>query len=277
MKELYKNKNIRKRKKLETGEYLEEISQNGYQGLMCPICYNFRIVKFSYTCKFTMESDDVKNENVYTCVDPKVFTVCSYCGCNRQLQIDPNIVEAISIFNKKGYKTKFCCESHGKRDRGYISFKDHTIDKYLYKLPLTWFDEMNGRKNKIRVNLDSTVIRFEGFQKEEALKDILEFAKDLPINRSISKSLYTWKGFLYKLKRHSIISIDILFENDTKIITYSYSYNLHRIINKSIREKTAKDQIISEQCYMTIDEFEKETDDLIFNKGYSYKEEEYDI
>ena len=50
-----------------------------------------------------------------------------------------------------------------------------------------------------------------------------------------------------------MISIDILFENDTKIITYSYSYNLHRIINKSIREKTAKDQIISEQCYMTID------------------------
>ena len=83
--------------------------------------------------------------------------------------------------------------------------------------------------------------------------------------------------FLYELKRHFIISTDILFENDTKIITYSYSYNLHRIINKSIREKTAKDQIISEQCYMTIDEFEKETDDLIFNKGYSYKEEEYDI
>ena len=37
---------------------------------------------------------------------------CEHCGNNYFFKVDELIAPAISIFNKKGYKTQFCCSGH---------------------------------------------------------------------------------------------------------------------------------------------------------------------
>lgn len=158
---------------------------DSYLGLMCPYCYTYNIVKFHQTSSILIECDDITLDYTYIL---RLWKLCSVCDKERQLiQVDPNIVEAISIFNKKGYITDFCCEGHGDGS-AYILFKNHDIDKYLYDLPITWYDDLMDRKTyfgspKYTIR---TCIRSDSCNYKEAMLDILEFASSLPYNNKLT-------------------------------------------------------------------------------------------
>ena len=58
--------------------------------------------------------------------------VCSICGKSSILiELDYNIGDIISILNKKGYETAYCCGGHNIKDSGYILFKDTDVNKNI--------------------------------------------------------------------------------------------------------------------------------------------------
>lgn len=112
----------------------------GTIAVMCPKCYN------NTKHMVSQDSSIIVLSNTYNdCVSP--FTKieykinnCKKCSAEDVIGIesDPNIADAISILNKKGYYTKYCCEGHSDRDSPYIYFSDLNILDVIHRLPLTW-------------------------------------------------------------------------------------------------------------------------------------------
>lgn len=114
---------------------------------------------------------------------------CKYCNQRYpiSIELDINIAQSISIFNKKGYSTKFCCESHNNGDQGYIYFKNNKILDYIDYLPDSWYLDLTDIKEPIfdlemgrPVNKSNIIIRTDYYSFENSMIDILEFAKSLP-------------------------------------------------------------------------------------------------
>lgn len=125
---------------------------------MCPACYSlFNItipkakIDFEYTTHDTTDILSVHNSSL---ADPnaycKLLQLKHNCmraylqlspeGCDTTLvQIDDRIAEAVSLFNKCGFYTSYCCQGHVYRDgsysRPYIMFEikkgDKDSEKYL--------------------------------------------------------------------------------------------------------------------------------------------------
>lgn len=168
--------------------YSYRTRRSGYIGLMCPHCYDFTIRKTKLNLLSEVESFDDADiisdvvEYPELVVYPKVDYIlnqCEVCGERdvHLIEIDPNIVEAISILNKKGYKTRFCCEGHGDENTlGYILFDNFDILDYIHTLPLTWnFDTYGWTHYKKWCKIDSFAFNYP-----ESLIDILKWAKSLP-------------------------------------------------------------------------------------------------
>lgn len=163
--------------------------QIGYVGLMCPRCFNFDIITIHNKVSYINTQYSLNNkEYVTTVADIKYKLKCPVCSTRDYfIEIDPNIVEAISLLNKKGYHTKYCCEGHktGTYHNGYIYFKSDDISKYLHTLPLTWYLDTYS---DIPYMGDGCIIRaINSPYKDEAIRDISEWVETLPYN---VKSLY---------------------------------------------------------------------------------------
>ena len=103
---------------------------------------------------------------------------CENCGNEYfdPIQLDYNIAETISLLNKAGYKTKYCCEGHGKSDTtAYIMFDGSRIMKHLNTLPITWEIDLDSVKTKYC----NVVIRSEACNYEEAIMDIYDWASNI--------------------------------------------------------------------------------------------------
>lgn len=128
---------------------------------MCPACYSlFNItipkakIDFEYTAQDTTDTLSIYNSSL---VDPtaycdmlqlkhncmRAYLQLSQDGCGPFLvQIDDRIAEAVSLFNKCGFYTSYCCQGHVYRDgsysRPYIMFQikkgDKDSEKYLNML-----------------------------------------------------------------------------------------------------------------------------------------------
>lgn len=158
---------------------------SGHIALMCPHCFNVIIRKVSIKTKVMIEQDIPAAEN--NIARPELWVAlsesyvadsCWFCGKDdiELIDLDPNISVVISIFNKKGFKTKFSCEGHGK-DESYIFFENDEILTHfnIVPLPTSWFvDEASYRDNI------GCIIRAKSSQYEKALKDIENFANALP-------------------------------------------------------------------------------------------------
>lgn len=158
-------------------------TQYGTIGLMCPHCFHVFYATINLTCYVSVITErgliDVLQNTVYE------TDICESCGKYAKLiELDPNIAETISLLNKKGYLTKFCCEGHNerRRDNGYIYFKDRSIEDYLHTLPISWYIDLEDiRKLWYEFNPNrGYVIRCDSFNKAEALYDINQWAKTLP-------------------------------------------------------------------------------------------------
>lgn len=148
----------------------------GTVAIMCPVCYHVtkhRVKIEIDTSVKTMEEIDL---HIFT---DTVYRI-SKCPCCLQenlyaIEIDPNISNAISILNKKGYYTKYCCEGHSRKESSYIYFKDKDIMlNYIDTLPLSWYIDYSKLKYDNRF-----VIRADGWNRYEALYEISEWAMSL--------------------------------------------------------------------------------------------------
>ena len=118
--------------------------------------------------------------NNYVC--PNCFYKLRYCKCDSEyplylIHIDKNIQKHIQILNKKGYKTKFCCEGHDSFC--YITFYyDYFTMHNINNFP-------NGfNYDKKRCNLSYTFKKSlsdeeKEIEKENILKELLDFCKNL--------------------------------------------------------------------------------------------------
>jgi len=155
----------------------------GKIGLMCPHCYNYIIRTVNFNCSIS-----ILNEVPTEKCDPELRVVndfryqlrkCKFCDewDVDLIPIDVNIVEPISILNKKGYMTKFCCEGHGdKSTNAYILFEDDFIIKFFNTLPITWYYDIDFAKN-----FGQTCIRCDTINYVEGLMDIKEWVDSLPM------------------------------------------------------------------------------------------------
>lgn len=157
-------------------------SLNGKIGLMCPHCYNY-FTRYVHCFQSLM----IENEEPTRSDCPELWVgsnihysvpKCKFCGREEVdlIQIDVNIVESISKLNKKGFKTKFCCEGHAdEATNGYILFEDTSIMEYLNTLPLTWYFDIDAAKN-----FGHTCIRSEAIDYIEGIMDLKEWVESLP-------------------------------------------------------------------------------------------------
>lgn len=104
----------------------------GRGGVICPKCGHERISIF----------DHAK-------ISDKFMFICWKCntifGLDTLNIIDPNITSAVSLLNRKGYKTKFSCEGHPedteKGGTAYIYFANSSLKQIIkdHPLPTPWF------------------------------------------------------------------------------------------------------------------------------------------
>ena len=151
----------------------------GYIGIMCPSCFSYDIIKRNIVTNiyFHEQSSQLNNIAVTTTSNMTYTGDCPKCGFTQFIEVDPNIVKAISILNKKGYHTRFCCEGHykGVKCNTYIYFV-HCYNIFD-TLPMSWELDLDDMKR------GQTVIRTFSKSPEynkEALFDITNWAMGLP-------------------------------------------------------------------------------------------------
>ena len=110
----------------------ETFKSKGYIGLMCKHCYRYWIKKISTKSEVSIENIKSRDQNdcsiyIEPNIDIKYWLDCECGESSNLIEIDANIVEVISILNKIGYETKYCCEGHHGFIMPYIQFKDCSI------------------------------------------------------------------------------------------------------------------------------------------------------
>lgn len=168
---------------------------SGMMSYMCPHCYAIYDCRVSMDYCVHVEFDDmIEADNVNLFHTPSFIGVCKNCGEeNKFITLDYGIAYQISNLNKKGYKTKFCCEGHMYDDEnvtyekdkstadGYIYFETKDILKYTHTLPLEWSLDLQWLKE------NKTMIRMNYENKIEGLRSIEEWIYTLPeINKPVT-------------------------------------------------------------------------------------------
>ena len=164
-----------------------EESRHGFLSLMCPHCFNIVTRQVDYDISSSVEAIQHVDGRSQT-PDLHLFfsknykmTKCPKCKSKYvdMIELDPNISKAISLLNKKGYFTSYCCEGHGRYDTGYVVFTNkYQVLEHLNTLPITWcldYNDIKQQKSKL-------IIRTEYCNKAEAMVDLLDWANGLPFN-----------------------------------------------------------------------------------------------
>ena len=152
----------------------------GTLALMCPRCYH--IEKYNVIANGKIAISPINSTNVQVSPFIRISHYndgpCPECGNDNYdlIEIDPNIADTISILNRKGFHTAFCCEGHGDYGTmGYIYFvRKYIMEKYIGTLPPTWYVDLDD------IRREHFIIRSESSNYVEAMLDIYEWAKSLP-------------------------------------------------------------------------------------------------
>jgi len=126
--------------------------------------------------------------------------ICRHCKkIVKGIELDELIIPIISILNKKGYKTKYCCSGHGLDS--LVSMKRKSAD-----LINNWYIMFDGLYKYKELNLDSLKldgvnIEFENFDGDTIIRhrfiDELEnFYIALGFVSSLNITMYDWANSL---------------------------------------------------------------------------------
>lgn len=151
----------------------------GIIGLMCPNCYKIHWVFVNMKTDITVYNN---NSSFYGIRCDKIFRgVCGACNLSVDfITLDKNIAFYISELSLKGYYPQSSCEGH--KDKGlspYISFENKDILNYIDMLPDTWYLDYDYLKK-----YDVAIIRSDIFQKNEAIRDLSDFCRSIPMEIS---------------------------------------------------------------------------------------------
>ena len=169
---------------LQAKHYHERVNENdmtihswGTMALMCPKCYHIEKYKLEINGKISISRNDQNPIDVLPNLCPIYANEndCPDCKSDyRRIEVDPNIANTISILNKKGFYTVYCCEGHDK-DPAYIYFRHkHVMELYAHTIPITWFIDFDDLRH------GKFIIRSESANYVEGMLDIYEWAKTLP-------------------------------------------------------------------------------------------------
>ena len=168
--------------------YMNDYNMYGTFAFMCPNCFDViyrKIYGMGEICTVLEDPDDqIKSEedviNEYSLIDVYPIMDCDQCDSHEnRVMIDPNIAESIRILNLKGFRTKFCCESHcygsGISD-AYVFFEDFKLMNIVLDvdLPFGWYIDLEAYRRK------QFVIRADYNDEKDYLFELLEFAESLP-------------------------------------------------------------------------------------------------
>ena len=166
--------------------FARDTGSDGWIGLMCPECFNVVSRRLHYTSSVLVENAYFDEENPEMMIHSDIKFIqkkCEKCGNEyfEPIQLDYNIAETISLLNKAGYRTKYCCEGHGNKNTyAYIMFGNSCIMKHLNTLPITWEIDLDSLKNSLKITYcKHIVIRSEACNYEEAIMDIYEWALNI--------------------------------------------------------------------------------------------------
>ena len=162
-----------------------KIFKSGTIAYMCPHCYN--IIYMNGKTYSSISSSNI--DDFYLNIN--LTFMCPFCE-NRVvgIELDPNIAEDISILNKKGYTTKYCCEGH-------ISDHQYITSPYIYfnnmhydiakNLPKTWC---------VDNDYDGFIIRGDiSNPKKKILEDLHKMVEKLPeVDYPITKKRPKYTG-----------------------------------------------------------------------------------
>ena len=143
----------------------------GHISCMCPKCFNVYDIKINYELYTLSKTDD------HICISLKVNGICKECNTyTNMIILDGNIAKTISILNKKGYTTRFCCEGHKEYTDCYIYFSNN-VYQYIEKMniPDSWYiDEEDYHNNMCIIRSKENI----GINKR--INDIENWAENLP-------------------------------------------------------------------------------------------------
>lgn len=165
--------------------YAVKYRLKGTSAFMCPCCFNVFFKKIHGQGSVVTEVDDEseidEDGDLRDFMDIDIYPAMACKDClEHMVQIDPNIVEAIQILNLKGYKTRFCCESHKYKseiDAAYIMFDNFDLMNLVFDngdIPFGWYLDLDNYRDNVYV------IRADYNDSKDYLFELLKFAKSLP-------------------------------------------------------------------------------------------------
>jgi hypothetical protein len=190
-----------------------EFKKKGHIALMCPICFNYTVHRINTSFKITNYydydhrfGDLVNSNNVYS-------GYCTNPDCNHYtkfIELDINLAEIVSILNKKGYRTAYCCEGHINGEGisfTYIVFEDVYFKDNDYNLPDSYTvaiqtikETAKGKVEVSRIKDNCLAENLFGLTRNEMLewldknynhkkqiKDLYNWVIKLPENKNIRK------------------------------------------------------------------------------------------
>lgn len=168
--------------------HMEFLSRNNIYGL----------TRKDFTSEFEGDNMAVLADEIiskYKYMNPETYELSNIKDDNYTIEIDSGIADIISELNKKGYKTRFCCEGHPDNPHAYIMFDNNVsirdIKSISYNTDFIWiYDErtFNHFPNKaMEVNgwkLFSTLhdedINLYNYYKNKYLSILSKVVHDLP-------------------------------------------------------------------------------------------------
>lgn len=155
--------------------------------LMCPNCFDI-VATVEVDIKTTFKELANSTPKFYHHVVN--FSIDGECdGCHdyidQYINIDAEIAPAISILNKKGWKTEYCCAGH-QYERGYssayISFTSDALLKYnpMLLLPTGWRVDIHKYTQSHKLVMRSK-------QGEYNATELTEWAERLPYIVDVAK------------------------------------------------------------------------------------------
>lgn len=164
----------------------------GMRAFMCPECYGMIFKYVEYEDKTTL-GDDSKDAPRIECSTYREFFIeeCPECGAKfvNLVELDFMMGNIISLLNRKGYKTLFCCEGHvkGLEDHGHYESERHQpyitfdpsidiVDECMHDLPLSWSLDIRYTAVWGAVSIISYFTR----ESDEYLYDLLDWVESLP-------------------------------------------------------------------------------------------------
>lgn len=262
--------------------------QYGERYFMCPNCFHMHKVhvNINYSISIQAENKDKIEAMGVSCFqDPIMYLKCSVCGSEvKANMIDARLAKIISIFNRIGIKTEYCCDGHDDRE-GYILFNKNSYGELKYLFDKTLFTDKDIKKYwHMEKNdySDSMVIRVNGslldtddefgryLELNEKAANVLEYALSSPVSRN---KLIEQLRIVRDIKKYSD-SYSFVF----RIVPHASLEELHHIIqlvvlsassNKNIHSYIISNMAFETGVDITLDKIYNECTLLDKNKKYN--------